>query len=72
MRRLCELDALRGGEEFFAAIRPVMLLEVYANIAVDTARLLKRWNYQLFDAEATATDRREVDATCHNTLAIPR
>ena len=67
----CELDALRGGEEFFAAIRPVMLLEVYANIAVDTARLLKRWNYQLFDAEATATDRREVDATCHNTLAIP-
>lgn len=67
-----ELDALRGGEDVFAAVRPVMMLEVYANIADETARLLKRWNYKLFDAEAHAVDRTEVHVTCHNTLAIPR
>lgn len=49
-----------------------MLLEVYANIADSVAHLLHRWNYRLYDAEATAASRRESATTFHNTLAIPR
>lgn len=66
-----ELDALLGGEEVFAKSRPVMLLEVYKHIAGETARLLKRWNYKLYDAGADAARRIEVQETRHNTLAIP-
>ena len=66
-----ELDALLGGEEVFAKSRPVMLLEVYKHIAGETARLLKRWDYKLYDAGADAARRIEVQETRHNTLAIP-
>jgi len=67
-----ELDALLGGEELFAACRPVMLLEVYDHIRTETTRLLKKWGYRLYDAGHAPEHRTEVDAARHNTLAIPR
>jgi FkbM family methyltransferase len=67
-----ELDALLGGEEVFAACRPVMLLEVYDHIRTETTRLLKKWGYRLYDAGHAPEHRTEVDAARHNTLAVPR
>lgn len=67
-----ELDALVGGEGVFAACRPVMLLEVYDHIRLETTRLLKKWGYRLYDAGHAPHHRTEVDATRHNTLAVPK
>ncbi len=67
-----ELDALYGGEEIFAASRPVMLLEVYRHIAADVTRLLRQWDYKLYNAAAEAFPGREIQEACHNTLAIPQ
>lgn len=67
-----ELDALVGGEEVFAGCRPVMLLEVYDHIRLETTRLLKKWGYRLYDAGQTPQHRTEIDAARHNTLAVPK
>jgi FkbM family methyltransferase len=67
----CELDALIGGQDVFLKSRPIMLLEVYDNIAEGTTRLLKEWGYRLFDADDTRTPKHEVSSTRHNTIAIP-
>ncbi len=66
-----ELDALVGGEDIFAACRPVMLLEVYDHIRLETTRLLKKCGYRLYDAGHAPQQRTEVNETRHNTLAIP-
>lgn len=66
-----ELDALKGGENIFKASKPVMLLEVYDNIAAETTRLLHALNYRLFDAENPGKPRKEISRATHNTLAIP-
>jgi FkbM family methyltransferase len=66
-----ELDALLGGERVFMENQPVMMLEVYDHIAEDVGRLLHRWGYRLFDANAVPSERKECERTAHNTLAIP-
>ena len=67
-----ELDALVGGEKTFLKKRPVMLLEVYANIQKDTSGLLKKWGYRLYDSEAPRHLRKELELAAHNTIAIPK
>lgn len=66
-----EFDALLGGEKVFQKKRPIMLLEVYANIQNDTSALLKKWGYRLYDSEIPKHLRKELELAAHNTIAIP-
>jgi hypothetical protein len=67
-----ELDALLGGAKVLQKKRPIMLLEIYANIQKDTSSLLKEWGYQMYDSEAPKHLRKELELTAHNTIAIPK
>ena len=55
----------------FQKKRPIMLLEVYANIQKDTSALLKKWGYRLYDSEIPKHLRKELELAAHNTIAIP-
>jgi len=67
-----ELDALRGGERTFRGCAPVMFMEVQSNQAEEIGRLLRSWDYALYDPCVPPASRRELSKLTYNTLAVPR
>ncbi len=66
-----ELEVLLGGRRLFETVRPVVLCEVIPSSERAVTRFLESHDYQIFDGETKATDRRPLPVAPWSTVAIP-
>jgi len=66
-----ELLALRGGAQLLSTARPRILCEVSAENRDEVGALLHGFDYRLFDADLSSSERPALGAPAWNTLAMP-
>ncbi len=66
-----ELEVLKGASLLFETVRPIVLCEVIPASEPGVTEFLKARDYQIFDGERPAGERRPLGASPWSTLAIP-
>lgn len=67
-----ELEVLKGATKLLSKHKPIVLCEVAIEIADPVTDFFHHFDYELFDAEQPARDRKPIKAATFMTLAIPK